>query len=123
MTRGRFEQQIVWMYSDDLARHAAFYEEVMGLPLIADQGACRIFRVSPDGCLGLCDTAGRPRGTDGFLFTFLVADLAATRADLAARGVRFETPPGGAGGPGVHSHFFRDPQGYWLEIQALADLG
>jgi catechol 2,3-dioxygenase-like lactoylglutathione lyase family enzyme len=115
------EQNIVWLYSDDLETHAAFYRDTLGLPQVMDQGACRIFRVSPTGFLGVCDTPGRPRGTSGMMFTFLVADVEAAYQDLLARGVVFDGPPHRLGGGTLHSAFFRDPAGYWLEVQEFTD--
>jgi catechol 2,3-dioxygenase-like lactoylglutathione lyase family enzyme len=89
----------------------------MGLPQVLDQGVCRVFQVSPTGFLGVCDKPGRPRGTKGMMFTFLVEDLDAAYAHYKARGVPFEAPPDLSPGRAVYSCFFKDPEGYWLELQ------
>ena len=44
----------------------------------------------------------------------LVLDVAAY---FKARGVAFDGPPNMLGGRTVYSAFFKDPEGYWLEIQ------
>lgn len=116
-----FEQNVVWLYTDDLDRLAAFYREVMELPEVLDQGVCRVFQVSPTGFLGVCNKPGRPRGTRGMMFTFLVADVEAAYAHYKARGVVFDGPPDMRGGRTVYSCFFRDPEGYWLELQEFRD--
>jgi predicted enzyme related to lactoylglutathione lyase len=115
------EQNVVWLYTDDLDRLAAFYGEVLGLPLVMDQGICRIFQVSPTGFLGVCNKADRPRGTRGMMFTFLVPDLDAAYARLLARGVVFDGPPELSGGGMVYSCFLHDPEGYWLQLQEFRD--
>jgi catechol 2,3-dioxygenase-like lactoylglutathione lyase family enzyme len=116
-----FEQNVVWLYTDDLDRLAAFYRDVLELPEVLDQGICRVFRVSPTGFLGVCNKAGRPRGTRGMMFTFLVEDVEAAYAHFRAKGVVFDGPPDMSGGRTVYSCFFRDPEGYWLELQEFRD--
>ncbi|MGK7868074.1 VOC family protein [Falsiroseomonas sp. E2-1-a20] len=115
------EQNVVWLYSDDLDTHAAFYRDVLGLTQVLDQGVCRIFQVSPTGFLGVCNKEGRPRGTKGMMFTFLVEDVEEMYQYLLARGVAFDGPPNMLGGRTVYSAFFKDPIGYWLEIQEFND--
>lgn len=116
-------QAITWLYSDDLAAHAAFYREVIGLAPVLEQrseaGGCVLFRVAAGAFLGVCDLSQRPRGTAGMLVTFVVPDLAAAMAALAARGAAFE----GAvlERPGHRSAFLRDPAGYLLEVQQFTD--
>jgi catechol 2,3-dioxygenase-like lactoylglutathione lyase family enzyme len=115
------EQNVVWLYSDDLDTHAAFYRDVLGLKQVLDQGVCRIFQVSPTGFLGVCNKEGRPRGNKGMMFTFLVEDVEEMYQYLLARGVEFDGPPNMLGGRTVYSAFFKDPIGYWLEIQEFND--
>ncbi len=116
-----FEQNVVWLYTDDLEGLAGFYRDVMELPQVLDQGACRVFQVSPTGFLGVCNTAERPRGTKGMMFTFLVADVEKAYEHYTARGVAFDGPPDMRRGRTVHSCYFKDPEGYWLELQEFND--
>ena len=39
-----FDQQVVFLPTGDLERADRFYQEVLGLPLVLDQGVCRIYR-------------------------------------------------------------------------------
>jgi catechol 2,3-dioxygenase-like lactoylglutathione lyase family enzyme len=120
-----FEQSITWLYTQDLDRLAGFYGEVLGLPFVMDQevagGRTRIYRASPTHFIGLCDIPGRPLGTKGMIFTFLVPDLEQAHAALAARGVPFESAPDMTPGKLIHSCFFHDPEGYKLELQEFGD--
>lgn len=110
---------ITFLYTDDLPRLTAFYEGVLGLECVVDQGACRILRASATALIGLCDIPGRPRGTAGVLVSFAVADVDAAIAALTARGVVFEGPAAEGMGGTVRSAFFRDPEGYRLEVQSF----
>ena len=50
-----FKATVLWMYYEDLAGAERFYEEVMGLTLIVDQGWAKIYRTSATGFIGLVD--------------------------------------------------------------------
>jgi catechol 2,3-dioxygenase-like lactoylglutathione lyase family enzyme len=115
------EQNIVWLYSDDLDGMAHFYGEVLGLPQVLDQGACRVFRASPTGFIGICNTPTRPRGTRGMMFTFLVENVVAAHEHLGRRGVTFDGPPQVSADGTRCCCFFTDPEGYWLELQEFRD--
>jgi catechol 2,3-dioxygenase-like lactoylglutathione lyase family enzyme len=119
--RSFIEQSMTFLYSDDLEAHAAFYRDVLELEQVLDQGVCRVFRVSDTSFLGVCNKADRPRGTKGMMFTFLCDDVEAMYKALLAKGVVFDAPPDMRGGKTVYSAFFRDPVGYWLEIQEFRD--
>ena len=57
------------------------------------------------------------------MFTFLVADVEAAYGHLRATAVAFDGPPHPDEAGTVLSCFFRDPEGYWLELQEFRDPG
>jgi len=117
-----FEQQVTFLYCRDLRASAAFYEETMGLELVLDQGGCRIYRVSADAFLGVCQVRpGRAVAPEGVIVTLVTADVDGWHARLAARGVAFEAPPTANPDFGIYHCFLRDPDGYLLEIQRFED--
>ena len=113
-------QLLTFLYTDDLPRSVAFYRDTLGLEPVIDQGRVTIFRVNPGAYLGVCDLPNRPRGTDGVMVTFVV-DVDETYARLHAKGVAFDGPPGPMMDGTVYAAFFRDPDGYRLEIQEFRD--
>lgn len=46
-----FAQHVTFLYAPDLAGTARFCESVFGLPLVLEQGSCRVYRISADGSL------------------------------------------------------------------------
>ncbi|MEM6677918.1 MAG: VOC family protein [Pseudomonadota bacterium] len=118
------DQLITFLYTDDFEAMEAFYREVMGLTPVLGQrtekGSVAIFRVNAGAFLGVSDFAHRPRGTDGIMITF-IRDVDAEYARLSGLGVEFEGPPAWLIGDTVYAAFFRDPQGYRLEIQSFND--
>jgi len=120
------DQQITFLYTRDLARSAAFYEDILGLPLVLDQGGCRIYRVAGEAFLGICqrDTApvdpGDP-GTRQVIVTLVTEDVDAFCAGLEARGAVLHQQPALNRRYGIHHAFLRDPNGYLIEIQRFID--
>lgn len=114
-----FAQSVTFLYTADLAATARFYEAVVGLPLVLDQGNCRIYRVSADGFLGFCARSGvQPSGV---IVTFVTPDVDAWYHRLQAQGVDFEKAPTYNPDYNIYHCFLRDPNGYLLEIQRFCD--
>jgi catechol 2,3-dioxygenase-like lactoylglutathione lyase family enzyme len=57
--RPLIEQQVTFLHARDLAETAVFYETILGMPLVLDQGSCRIYASGGDAYLGFCQTLGR----------------------------------------------------------------
>ena len=121
MEHAPFDQQVTFLYTLDLAATARFYEQVLGLSLVLDQGSCRIYRVSADGFLGFCQRAEAPEAPAGIIVTLVTEDVDGWHARLAARGVIFEKAPALNPTYNIYHCFLRDPNGYLLEIQSFRD--
>ncbi|MGC9400318.1 MAG: VOC family protein [Anaerolineae bacterium] len=114
-------EQITFLYTRDLASTAHFYEEVMALPLVLDQGACRIYRVTGEAYLGFCERGDAPTRPHGVLFTLVTPDVDGWAEYLRAQGVPFEKPPAFNPDYDIYHCFVRDPNGYIIEIQRFLD--
>lgn len=121
MTRPTIDQQITFLYTRDLAATARFYEEVLGLTLVVDQGDCRIYRTSPDSYLGFCQRQAAPQEPLGVILTLVTAEVDAWYQYLSERGTSFEKPPALNPKYGIYHCFLRDPNGYLIEIQRFTD--
>lgn len=127
MTHPPITQQITFIYTADLARAATFYEDVMGLSLWRDQGTCRIYHVSTDGLLGICQTGSGARGIPhaglqtNVILTIVTDDVDAWYQHLADHGVSFEKAPETNPRYAIYHCFLRDPDGYLIEIQRFLD--
>jgi len=111
---------ITFVYTPDLEASAHFYGEVLELPLVLDQGACRIFRAGGEAYFGVCRREGTPQ-PDGVILTLVCDDVDGWHRRLAARGVVFEKPPAHNPQFGIYHCFLRDPAGYLVEIQRFDD--
>ena len=121
MTHPPIEQQVTFLYTRDLQATAHFYETIIGLNLILDQGSCRIYQMSHDGYLGFCERADAPLEPAGLIFTLATSAVDEWYEYLVGRGVVFEKPPAVNPDYNIYHCFLRDPNGYLLEIQQFLD--
>jgi catechol 2,3-dioxygenase-like lactoylglutathione lyase family enzyme len=120
-----FEQLVLFLYTADLPRTADFYENSLGLPLVLDQGACRIYGVSATGFVGFCQqgtAVGRTvANPEGVIITLVSEDVDGWYERLRGRGVAIEKPPTLNETYNIYHLFVRDPNGYLVEIQRFLD--
>ena len=120
-THPPIDQQITFLYTFDLKATAHFYEDIMGLSLVLDQGSCRIYRTSRDGFLGFCQNDYTPEQPNGVIFTLVTHQVDAWYRYLSQRGIPFEKPPARNPTYNIYHCFIRDPNGYLIEIQEFLD--
>lgn len=108
-----FDQQVVFLPTSDLVRADRFYQEVLGLPLVLDQGVCRIYRTGPHAFVGVCETDSAA----GAIVTLVSDDVDGWYQRLVAAGVDFEKPPSRNERFGIYHVFLNDLDGNLLEIQ------
>ena len=115
-----FDQQITFLSVSDLERSSVFYRATLGLDLILDQGDCRIFEVTPTAYVGLC---ARPDGVDpaGIIVTLVTDEVDAWHERLTHAGAKCERPPTHNEKYRLYQAFYRDPDGYLIEIQQFLD--
>ena len=120
-TRPGLDQQVTFLYTRDLAATAVFYERVLGLPLVLDQGNCRIYGVGAAAFVGFCERADAPERPTGVILTLVTREVDAWYDFLRRQGVSFEKPPALNPTYNIYHCFLRDPNGYLLEIQTFLD--
>ena len=119
--RPSIDQQVTFLYTQNLETTADFYERIMGLPLVLDQGTCRIYRTTGDAFVGFCNRGDANRDSRDVIFTLATHEVDAWHERLVAAGVTIEKPPTYNADYNIYHIFFRDPNGYLLEIQEFRD--
>lgn len=113
-----FDQQVTFLAVNDLKNSASFYEDQLGLELVLDQGTCRIYRVSRDGFLGICEGSEMMEPSpDAAIVTLVSQDVDGWYKRLMAKGIVFEKAPTENTQYNIYHCFLRDPDGHLLEIQ------
>ena len=123
MSHPPIDQQITFLYTSDLQSTARFYEEVLGLALALDQGACRIYCVGEDSYLGFCQRDNVQSDHEDVIFTLVTQQVDEWYQYLKKQGVNFEIPPSINRKFNIYQCMFRDVNGYLIEIQRFFDDG
>lgn len=127
MSHPEIDQYISFIYTNDLATSALFYEEVLGLQLWRDQGTCRIYHLIGESYLGVCQTSPNSKGVvtskkfDNIILTLVTADVDGWYSYLRNKGVMCEHTPHHNAKYNIYHFFLRDPDGYLIEIQRFLD--
>lgn len=116
----QFDQQITFLYTEDLAATAKFYEEILDLELVLNQGQCRIVKIRDGAYLGYCEREVPP-DKSGVILTFVTENVDQWYERLRKNGVQFEKSPAFNPQYNIYHCFFRDPNGYLLEIQRFIE--
>ena len=118
------EKLITFLYYKDLPGAIRFYEDVMGLILEIDQGWSKIYRVTPNGYVGLVDEARgshRANAIKPVQICMRVADVDAWHAYVVGAGVADVSEPRNHEALKIRAFVFNDPEGYQIEIQSALD--
>jgi catechol 2,3-dioxygenase-like lactoylglutathione lyase family enzyme len=115
-----FDQQVTFLLVADLEASTQFYQGRLGLEQVLDQGDCRIFRITATSFLGVCQRA-QQADPGSVLVTLVTDDVDGTHASLTAAGVACERTPQVNDTYNVYHAFYRDPDGFLIEVQRFLD--
>ncbi|MGI6789873.1 VOC family protein [Aminivibrio sp.] len=116
----RLDSQITFLYFKDLAEAAFFFEDILKLELVDDQGAAKIYRLCGNAFIGIVDEKEghcRAQEKNAVLITIVAEKVQEWYDYLVSRGVRMETPVQRPESFPVECFFFKGPGGYEFEIQ------
>ncbi len=120
MIRPELTQQVTFLHTADLGKTAVFYQTILGLKMVLDQGVCQIFQVSADAFIGFCEHV-EGANPDGVILTLVSEQVDAWHDYLVAQNVSIEKPPTLNETFNIYHIFLRDPNGYLVEIQKFLD--
>ncbi len=116
---------ITFLTHEDMEAGDHFYREVLGFPLIEDQGWAKVYRIHGTANVGIVEArrgpVEKPVGS-GTLLSIVVEDVDAWYERLKDEpSIEILGPPSMVFDIPVYSFFLRDPAGYHIEIQAFTD--
>jgi predicted enzyme related to lactoylglutathione lyase len=121
VTYHRIDGQITFLYTNILDETSKFYEEVIGLDLVLDQGKCRIYQATEGGYIGFCQRHTAPVNPSNLIITLVTPSVDEWYERLVKKGVVFEKPPQENPDFKIYHTFLKDPNGYLVEIQKFLD--
>lgn len=113
----RARSLITFCYTDNLSVTDKFYQGVLGLPLVLDQGTCHIYCVTEGAYIGFCRRSAVGIDHDDLILTLVTDDVDGWYERLKASGATVVEPPRTDERLGIYHFFARDPNGYRLEFQ------
>lgn len=117
---------ITFLYYRDLNRAETFYRDVLGLPLVIDQGFAKIFRLADGAHVGLVDEA---KGMNNWQedkcvqLCLRVEDVDAWHDWARLEGLSDLSRLFVNDTIGIRAFVFRDPEGYQIEVQSATRAG
>ena len=118
------QANIVWLYFKDVPAAQRFYGELLGLPLMVDQGFAKVYQVSPTSFVGLVDeTQGLHRASEAKAVTlsFVTEQIDEWCQYLVGKGVKIRNPLASATRHPTRGFVALDPEGYFLEFERFLD--
>lgn len=120
MNLSKLDAQITFLYYKDFTEAVNFFENILDLELVDDQGAARIYRISGGAFIGVVDEKEghcQSQETNAVLITLVTEDVKGWYDYLLSKGIEMETPVQRPESFPVECFFFKGPGGYEFEIQ------
>ena len=116
----KLSSQITFLYFKELTGPGRFFEEILKLEKVDDQGFARIYKISGGAFIGIVDEAKGYCETStekNMLITLVTEDVYPWYQRLKDAGVAIDAAPAIHEKANVESFFFEGPGGYAFEIQ------
>ena len=101
----------------DLEATTAFYQDKLGLPLVLDQGACRVFKANGSAFFGFCTHLQPLSEPESVILTLVTDDPDAWHRYCVRAGIATDGPSRTNEKFGIRHFFAKDPNGYRIEFQ------
>jgi predicted enzyme related to lactoylglutathione lyase len=115
-----FDSLVTFCQTPSLEETHAFYNGLLRLPMVLDQGRCRIYRVARDAYIGFC-IAEMPVINDGVMITLVTDEVDLWFQEIRNAGHHIIKPPALNTDYNIYHFFAIDPSGYTVEIQRFED--
>ena len=116
----KLSSQITFLYFRDLTEPAHFFEDILGLQTVDDQGFARIYEISGGAFIGIVDVdqgyCDAPTAKN-VLITLVTEDVHQWYERLKEAGVAIDAAPAVHQKANIEGFFFEGPGGYAFEIQ------
>ncbi len=116
-----FDQQVTFLTTNKMDESIEFYEEILELELVLDQGGCRIYRISKDAFLGICERDRHEDNCNHLVFTFVTDKVDEWYEKISGKDIEIIKAPAYNPDYNIYHMFFHDPNGYLMEIQEFKD--
>ncbi len=121
MTFMPFKEFITFLGTNDLNKTSNFYQHILGLTLYKDQGVCLIFNITNQSKIGFCEHMSIIHDDKSPIITLVTEDVDRYYQKLIKTGLNIGKKPQINRKFNIYHFFFKDPNGYTIEIQKFLD--
>ncbi|MFX1495834.1 MAG: VOC family protein [Promethearchaeota archaeon] len=117
----KFDEFITFLGTENLNKTSEFYQNGLGLEIYKDQGLCKIFHVTKESKVGFCSHMSVVFEEKSPIITLVVKNVDETYQKLIQNGIEIPNLPKVNSKFNIYNFFFKDPNGYTVEIQKFLD--
>ena len=117
----QFKEFITFLGTKDLNETSFFYQNILGLTLYKDQNVCLIFNINDQSKIGFCEHMPVIYNDKSPILTFVTEDVDKYYSKLIKAGLNIGEKPHINRKFNIYHFFFKDPNGYTIEIQKFLD--
>ena len=116
-----FKEFITFLGTKDLKRTSDFYQNILGLTIYKDQGVCLIFNVNQQSKIGFCTHMPVIYEAKSPIITFVTEGVDEVYERIHQYGIEIPEKPKFNPKFNIYHFFFKDPNGYTIEIQKFLE--
>lgn len=116
-----FKEFVTFLGTKDLKITSDFYQNVLGLTVYKDQGECLIFNVNNQSKIGFCLHMSVIYEEKSPIITFVTEEVDEVYEKISQHGIDIPEKPKTNQKFNIYHFFFKDPNGYSIEIQKFLD--
>jgi len=113
----KFKEFITFLGTNDLKITSTFYQNTLGLTVYKDQKICVIFQINKLSKIGFCEHIPVIHDDKSPIITLVTEDVDEVYKKLIEEGLEIAESPKLNKKFNIYHFFFKDPNGYTIEIQ------
>lgn len=117
----QFKEFITFLGTKDLNETSNFYQNILGLTIYKDQNVCLIFNINNQSKIGFCEHMSVIYDDKSPIITFVTEEVDKFYTKLMKAGIYIEENPKTNPKFNIYYFFFKNPNGYTIEIQRFLD--
>jgi len=116
-----FKEFITFLGTKDLNKTSDFYQNILGLTLYKDQKICLIFNINKQSKIGFCEHLPVMHDNKSPIITLVTEEVDEVYNKLVNKGLKILESPKLNKKFNIYHFFFKDPNGYTIEIQRFLE--
>ena len=116
-----FKEFITFLGTKDLNKTSDFYQNILGLTLYKDQKICLIFNINKQSKIGFCEHLPVGHDIKSPIITLVTEEVDEVYNKLINKGLKIVESPKLNKKFNIYHFFFKDPNGYTIEIQRFLE--